>query len=136
MTVKLDRSNVLRVAAGVAIVFGALTVFAGGIALFGAAGTRAVFGDVVHFVLWFNFAAGLAYIAAGVGLLRRRRWAARLSVLIAAATVLVFAALGLHILAGGAYEMRTVVAMTARTAVWIAIAIVALRCMPDETPAA
>lgn len=130
------RSTVLTVAAGVAIVFGALTVLSGGMALFGGAGVQAVFGDVVRFVLWFNFAAGLAYIAAGAGLFRRRRWAVRLSALIAVVTALVFAALGLHILGGGAYEMRTVVAMAVRTAVWVAIAIVALRCMPGETPVA
>ncbi len=126
MTGKDGRSKALTVAAGVAIVFGVLTLLSGGMALFGAAETRAVFGDVVHFVLWFNFVAGLAYVAAGIGLLRRRRWAVRLSALIAAATALVFAALGLHILGGGPYEMRTVIAMTIRTAVWIAIAVVAV----------
>jgi hypothetical protein len=121
------RSTVLTVAANVAIVFGLLTVFSGGMALFGGVEARSVFGDIVRFVLWFNFAAGFAYIIAGAGLLCRRRWAVRLSALIAFATVLVFAALGLHILQGGLYEIRTVVAMTIRAAVWIAITIIAAR---------
>jgi hypothetical protein len=41
------------------------------------------------------------------------------------ATVVVFAALGVHILNDGAYEMRTVVAMSARSTIWIIIALVA-----------
>lgn len=130
------RSTALTVAAIVAILFGALTVLSGGTALFGPAEARTALGDIVTFVLWFNFAAGFAYIVAGVGLFGRRKWAVRLAALIAIATALVFAALGLHIAQGGLYEMRTVIAMTVRTAVWIAIALVASRCMPGETPAA
>jgi len=130
------RPKALTAMAVFAILFGVLTLLSGGMALFGAAEERAIFGDVVHFVLWFNFAAGFAYIVAGVGLFRRRRWAIRLAALIAIATALVFAALGMHIVGGGAYEMRTVVAMTVRTAIWVAVAVIALRCMPGEAPAA
>jgi hypothetical protein len=130
------RSTTLTVAAIVAILFGALTVLSGGTALFGPAEARTALGDIVTFVLWFNFAAGFAYIAAGLGLFRRRKWALRLSVLIAVATALVFGAFGLHVLQGGPYEMRTVVAMTVRTAVWVAIAIVGYRSMPGEAPGA
>ena len=73
-------------------------------------------------MLWFNFLAGFAYVAAGVGLWLERRWAAWLALVVAAATALVFAAFGVHVLAGGAYELRTVVAMSLRTLVWAAIA--------------
>jgi hypothetical protein len=41
--------------------------------------------------------------------------------------VLVFALFGLHVATGGAFEMRTVWAMTLRTAVWTAIAVLAFR---------
>lgn len=108
----------LRIAAGVAIFFGGLTVLSGGRALFGGADM----GDVVAFVLWFNFFAGVAYVVAGIGLWGGRRWAVALSAAIVAATGLVFAALALHILRGGAYEARTVGAMTLRTLVWAVIA--------------
>jgi hypothetical protein len=37
-------------------------------------------------------------------------------------TVLVFAAFGVHIFRGGAYELRTVMAMTLRSLTWLAIA--------------
>ena len=110
----------------VAISFGLLTIRAGGTVLFGSAAARSAAGHYVPFVLWFNFLAGFAYVIAGVGLWLERRWAAWLAVVVAAATALVFAAFGVHVLAGGAYELRTVVAMSLRTLVWTAIAVVAL----------
>ena len=117
----------LTVAGAVALVFGALTIVSGGRALFGGAEARAAVGDAVPFVLWFNFLAGFAYVAAGIGLLRRRLWAVPLSWFILIATALVFAAFAVHVLTGGAYEMRTAGAMTLRTTVWAVIAIVAAR---------
>ncbi len=112
-----------RVAGGVAIVFGLLTVVSGATALVGALDM----GAVVPFVLWFNTAAGLAYVAAGLGLWLGLRWAIALSFAIFAATLLVFAGFGLHVAREGAYEMRTVFAMALRSAVWGAIALVAWR---------
>ena len=119
----------VKIAALVAILFGALTLFSGGKALFGGPEARAAVGNAVPFVLWFNFFAGFAYILAGVGLLWAKRWAVRLSALIAAATLLVFVAFGSHVWLGGAYETRTVGAMTLRSLVWLAIAAVSLRAL-------
>ena len=100
----------LRIAAFVAIAFGALTLVSGGRALFGGADM----GNVVMFVLWFNFLAGFAYILAGIGLWQARPWGATLSLAILAATLLVFAAFGVHVLRSGAYETRTLGAMILR----------------------
>lgn len=115
------RSRLRRIAGGVAVGFGLLTLLSGGTTLLGGL----EMGAVVGFVLWFNTLAGLAYVVAGFGLRTGRRWAFPLSVAILAATLLVFAAFGLHVAHGGAYEMRTVAAMALRSAVWAAIAIVA-----------
>lgn len=120
----------LRVAAAVALLFGLLTIFSGGRALFGDAAARAAAGAYVPFVLWFNFLAGFAYVAAGAGLWLGRRWAATLALAIAAATLLVFAAFGVHVWRGGAYEMRTAGAMTLRTALWFVVAWLAARRLP------
>src|SRR5690606_28362320 len=98
----------MRIVGAVALFFGLVTVLAGAGALFGGEPAREVVGAAVPFVLWFNFVAGFAYMAAGAGLLMRFRWAAWLSVLIASATVLVFGAFLGHVFLGGAYEMRTV----------------------------
>lgn len=118
---------IVVVAAVIAIAFGLLTIFSGGQALFGGAVARKAVGNAVDFVLWFNFGAGFAYVLAGIGLLMRYRWAVVLSIAIAATTVLVFSAFGVHVISGGAYEMRTVGAMALRSAVWIGIAVVASR---------
>nr|WP_092366458.1 hypothetical protein [Cribrihabitans marinus] len=107
----------LRIAAAVAILFGALTVVSGWRALFGGVDM----GDVVAFVLWFNFLAGFAYVIAGIGLWQARVWGVKLSAAILVATGFVFAAFAIHILQGGAFEPRTLGAMILRTFVWAAI---------------
>lgn len=112
----------------IALAFGLLTLKSGGGVLF-QEGPRLAAGDYVPFVVWFNFLAGFAYIAAAVGLWRWERWAARLAAAIAILTLAVFAAFGLHVLAGGAFEMRTVGALTLRLAVWTAIAITGCRAL-------
>lgn len=111
----------------VAIGFGLLTIKEGGTILFGDAAARTVAGNYVPFVLWFNFVAGFAYVIAGAGLWMEQRWAAWLAITIAAATALTFAAFGVYVSGGGAYEQRTVVAMSLRTLVWAAIAVIAWR---------
>jgi len=109
--------------------FGLLTVREGGAVLFFDGAAREAAGNFVPFVLWFNFLAGFVYLVAGVGLFYRQVWAARVALYIAVATLAVFAAFGIHAVSGGAYEMRTVVAMTLRSAVWILISVVAWRSL-------
>ena len=111
----------------VAIIFGIVTIIVGGKTLFGGADERAAAGNIIPFVLWFNFVAGFAYVIAGFGLFLWKRWAAQLSAAIAVATIAVFIALGVHIFLGGMFEARTVGAMIIRSAVWIVIAATACR---------
>ena len=111
----------------VAIAFGVVTVIVGGRTLFGGVEARAAAGNIVSFVLWFNFVAGFAYVIAGIGMLLSKRWAAYLSAAIAVATIAVFIALGIHIFTGLAFEARTVGAMALRSAVWVVTAIWAWR---------
>jgi hypothetical protein len=113
----------------VAIVFGIVTIIVGGKTLFGGTEVRTAAGNIVPFVLWFNFVAGFAYVTAGVGLFLWKRWAAQLSAAIAAATIVTFVAFGIHIFLGGAFEARTVGAMTIRSVVWIVISALACRAL-------
>jgi len=116
-----------------AIVFGGVTVLTGGRALFGSLESRADFGKVVPFVLWFNFLAGFVYIVAGVGLLLCRRWAVYTSLFVAVSTILVFVAFGVHVIGGGAFERRTIGALTIRSLFWVAVTILSIRAM-KRTP--
>lgn len=112
------RSRAVGFSALFAIIFGLLTIASGALALFGGA----EMGAVVPFVLWFNFLAGFAYTAAGIGIWRRTAWRAVLSQGLAAATACVFVLFLWHVAQGGAYEARTVAAMVFRLMVWIGIA--------------
>lgn len=123
----MKSSTVIKVLAAIALVFGALTLVSGGRALFGDAAARAAVGNVVGFVLWFNFLAGFAYLAAAIGLWLGRRWAVALAALLAIATALVAAGFGMHVLNGGAYEMRTVGALALRFGFWAVVWLVAWR---------
>ena len=127
MTTHKQRSVWVRVISLVAVGFGLLTIKEGGTVLFGAEAARASAGNYVPFVLWFNFVAGFAYVIAGAGLWMQQRWAALLAVAIVAATALTFAAFGVHVYFDGAYEPRTVIAMSLRTLVWAVIAAIAWR---------
>lgn len=110
-----------------AVVFGLVTIVSGGRALFGNAEIRAAMGHTVPFVLWFNFLAGFLYVLAGAGLLWGKRWAAHLSLLLAISTLAIFAAFGVHVFGGGAYETRTLGAMSLRSLFWVAVAGVSFR---------
>lgn len=121
------RPRWLLPAAALAIVFGIATIITGGRVLFGAPASPAGEGAYVPFVLWFNFLAGFAYVAAGIVLALARPWAARIAFAVAVGTGLVFAAFGIHVLVGGAFTGRTVMAMTARTTIWVGIAALACR---------
>lgn len=110
-----QRSAWARAIAIGAMAFGLMTLKEGGSVLFIDGAARAAAGAYVPWVLWFNFLAGFAYVVAGVGLWRQQRWAAWLALAIAVATALIFAAFGVHVLGGGAYEQRTVLALALRT---------------------
>ncbi len=91
----------LMFAAGVAVIFGLLTIVSGGSALFGGSAAAAAAGDAVPFVLWFNFLSGFVYVLVGIGIAMGRRWAVMLSIGIAATIAAVNAAVGLVRLPGG-----------------------------------
>ncbi len=111
----------------VAAGFGLLTIKEGGTILFGDQAARDAAGNYMPSVVWFNFLAGFAYLAAAVGLVRQRAWAARLALGIAATTGMMFLYFSLLAFSGIPYELRTVAAMTLRTTLWAGIAWVTSR---------
>jgi hypothetical protein len=117
----VPQPNGVKLLSVFAVLFGLVTIKAGGSVLFVESARQAA-GTYVPFVLWFNFVAGFGYVVAGVGIWRQQRWAAQISAVIAILTVVVFLAFGLHIFSGGLYETRTVAAMTLRAAAWLGIA--------------
>ena len=107
----------------IAVVFGVMTIKSGGDVLFINGEARLAAGNYVTFVLWFNFLAGFFYIATGIGIWLKKAWSQVAAITLAVSTLLVFGAFGIHILTAGEYEQRTVIAMSIRTLVWVAIAV-------------
>ncbi|WP_303908624.1 hypothetical protein [Thiohalomonas denitrificans] len=112
----------VRAIAIAAVVFGLLTLKEGGGVLFDGETQRAA-GDYVPFVLWFNFLTGFFYIFIGIALWRDMASGFALAFSVWVASLVVFGLLALHIAGGGAYEERTIVAMSLRSAVLTVIAI-------------
>lgn len=111
-----------RILGAIAVAFGVLTIFSGGSVLFGGPEIAARAGNAVPWVLWFNMLSGFVYVVAGLGILMRARWAPGLALALVAALVIAWAGLIVHILTGGAFEVRTLGAMALRLGLWIAIA--------------
>jgi len=126
-SMKSDRSIGIWIITVIAVVFGLLTIKSGGTVLFVDGTFREEAGNYVPFVVWFNFLAGFFYLIAGGGLWVQKHWAVRISIFIVVTTLVVFAILGIHILKGGMYEVRTIAAMSLRTVVWALIAMFAYR---------
>lgn len=123
----MNPSRLMKALAALGTVFGALTVFSGWQGLFGDVTTRAALGHSVGFVLWFNFLAGFAHIAAGLGLWHGERWGLWLATALALGTAVVAAAFAVHVLGGGAFEMRTVGALALRLGFWAVVCAVGWR---------
>ncbi|MBL7982626.1 MAG: hypothetical protein JNL52_12540 [Flavobacteriales bacterium] len=105
-----------RVILGLVIIaFGALTLFLSVSVLLDLFGIRERESPYVPAVVVANLIASLLYLPAGVGLLMKGRWTARL--LAMAVVVLLVGAvfLALHIAAGGEYRTATIGALTFRT---------------------
>ena len=120
-------------AGGLALVFGIATLVEGGHVLFGGPEARAAAGNIVPFVLAFNFGAGFVYVITGAAIIGQQRVAIRLAQLLAVATVLVFGGFGVHVLLGGAFELRTVIAMSLRSGFWIAQSLALPRLLANAT---
>jgi hypothetical protein len=115
------RRLAMPTAAAIAVLFGLATLKSGGSVLFVDGAARIAAGNYVPFVLWFNFLSGFACIAMGAGLWLRRTWTTKLSLLMLVATLIVFVAFGIFVLANGDYELRTVGAMVLRSTVWLTL---------------
>jgi len=118
----------------IALVFGALTIKSGGAVIFFDGPARQAAGHYVNFVVWFNFIAGFFYILAGLGFLLNKPWTTKLATAIAIATLLIFSVFAVHILLDGLYEMRTVMAMTIRSTIWVIFAFAAYSLSKKTKP--
>jgi hypothetical protein len=104
------------------LIFGTLTIFSGGRALFSEIGINTR-GNIVPVVLWFNFIAGFFYLISSFLIFKLIPLVKQLSITIAILNVIIFSYLIYHIFDGGLFENKTVFAMGFRTVFWLIFAI-------------
>jgi hypothetical protein len=118
------RSRTQRLIALVAAVFGLATIVSGGRILLGLGDAGY---EVVRPVLLFNTGMGVVYVIAAVLILRDVERGRLLAAGIALLNVAVLLAIVLRRASGGVVADQTLVAMTLRAGVWIAMAVVLAR---------
>ncbi|MBW8301189.1 MAG: hypothetical protein K0M60_16455 [Hydrogenophaga sp.] len=101
-----------------AVAFGLLTLWSGGMVLFGPDAARVAAGQFVPLVLWFNFLSGPVYIAAGIGIFLGHHVGKKLAIILALALGGLFALFLAIIAAGQEWEMRTLGALIVRFGFW------------------
>jgi hypothetical protein len=114
----------VRIAAGIGLVFGLMSVVAGTRVLTGIAHPDYV---VLWWLVVYNVAAGAAGVLAGAGLWGVRDWAPPLTRALAGAHALVLAALLVLWVTGRPVASDSLMAMLLRVVVWTAIAAVVTR---------
>ncbi|MBP9653426.1 MAG: hypothetical protein KBE19_03470 [Rhodocyclaceae bacterium] len=114
---------VRRLCAGIAVAFGAVTLFAGGRVLLGADPGYTVFRPL----LVFNTAMGAAYAAAGAAIWRDLAWGRNCAGAIFLLNLLALAAIAAVHFGGGAVAAQSLGAMSLRTVVWLLLFLVLAR---------
>lgn len=107
-----------RLLGSLAAAFGALTLWSGGMVIFGPETARITAGQIVPHVLWFNFLSGAVYIMAGVGIFLGHRFGNTLAMVLTLALTALFATFLVVIAVGHEWEMRTLGALTLRLGFW------------------
>lgn len=120
----MGRHVVVRAASTVGVLFSALAVVAGARVLTGIDRPDYV---VLPWLVGYNLAAGIIGVVAGAGLWWLRQWAVALAWVLAALHASVLLGLIAWRAGEGVVANDSLVAMTLRTVVWAAIAIVAHR---------
>lgn len=110
-----------------AMLFGVVTLFEGGHMVFGGPEVWAAAGNVVPWVLYFNFTAGFVYVVTGLLAVTKHPGSAKLALGLAVANVLILVSLGIYAATGGLFETKTMAAMGLRTVFWGVQAVVLRR---------
>lgn len=119
------KPGIIKTAAIFSLIFGLATIFAGGSVIFDLFGMREKEGNYVLFVVWANFICGFLYIISSIGFFKRRKWTFGMLSLAFLILIATFLSLAIWILEGNIYETKTIMAMTFRTLITLALWLVA-----------
>lgn len=110
-------TNLAKALAIFMLVFGFLTIKSGGSVLF-IESVRALAGDYILPIVWFNFVGGFFLALGAIGLWLGKGWVKPVAMVLFASFLVMDCYLAFHIYSGGAFMEKTVVAMFIRTLTW------------------
>lgn len=117
--------NLLKVIGGFLAIFGIIMLIMTTSVIFDLFGIRELEGNFVMSVVIANWFAGLLYIVAAYGLFNKQKWS-YIPLLISAITLIIsFIFLQVHIQDGGAFEEKTIKALSIRIVLSLIFAIIA-----------
>jgi hypothetical protein len=113
---------ILKISAVFLAFFGILSLFMTTSVIFDFFGIREKEGNYIPFVVYANFICSFIYLYCSYGLFTKNKYTT--ACLFVAAAILFIAYIGMiiHIQLGGAFELKTVKAMLARTSITIVLA--------------
>ncbi|MCB1156353.1 MAG: hypothetical protein H7A25_08860 [Leptospiraceae bacterium] len=118
MNIHNIKSIAIKFFAYFGILFGILTISSGGLILFSEEKYRLAAGKYIPEILWFNFLSGFLYLYVSSLILQKNKntvYSIKFLLFLIFMAVLY---LGIHIISGGEYEKRTLIAMFFRFAFW------------------
>jgi hypothetical membrane protein len=118
MSKKTKRPIKILILAVIAAIYGIMTIRSSVMVLFINGQFRENAGNYLPLIVWFFFFSGIASVISAIGFYLQKPWSLWLASSIIIASIILFAILGVFIINGASYEMRTVIAMPIRTAIW------------------
>lgn len=119
------KNNSVKFATLFSAIFGMLTLFAGGSVIMDLFGMREKEGNYVLFVVWANFLCGFIYLIASWGFLKRKNWTSVILTIALGILAVTFIGLIIWISKQHPYETKTLIAMSSRLLLTLALWLIA-----------
>lgn len=115
----------IKIAAWVSLLFGLVTIVAGGSVILDLFGMREKEGNYVFLVVWANFICGFLYVIAAWGFFQKKSWTRNIMSIAVWILIVAIGAMLIRVWNNGVYETKTVYALAFRSIVtlvllWIA----------------
>ena len=117
------KSISLRTLSVTVLILGIVTFLIGFEQLFIQGTYLKLINNYLHFVVWFNFLSGIVYLVTGYGIWHVKPWAVYLSLLIVVFSIIVLAALGVHMFIDGQFRVWQIIEMGIKVLIWSLILI-------------
>ena len=118
---KSTKNASLKILSITAVVLGIVTFLIGFEYLIIQGAYLKLINNYLHFVVWFNFLSGIVYMVTGYGIWNVKPWAVYLSLLIVVFSLIVLAALSVHMFTDGQFRVWQIAEMAIKVLIWALI---------------